>query len=309
MSSVFASLIPVFLVIAAGWAARTTGFVSEQHWAGLERATYVIFFPALIIDTLARADLGSVPVLGVGGAMTATILLLSAFLLAARVPLQRWLGLDGPGFTSLFQGATRWNTFVAIAVTGSLFGQRGIALMAVAIAAMVPLLNVLAIYVFLRFAGGPRQSPKQILITFAANPFIWSSAVGLLLNPVFAYVPQGAATFVEITGRAGLAAGLLVVGAGLDIRSLARPGRAHSAAILLKLVAAPILVASLARLFGVSGLDVSIAVVAASVPTASGAYVLARQLGGNAPLMAEILTLQTLLALVTMPVMMALLGG
>jgi predicted permease len=246
---------------------------------------------------------------GVGGAMTATILLLSAFLLAARVPLQRWLGLDGPGFTSLFQGATRWNTFVAIAVAGSLFGQRGIALMAVAIAAMVPLLNVLAIYVFLRFAGGPRQSPKQILITFAANPFIWSSAVGLLLNPVFAYVPQGAATFVEITGRAALAAGLLVVGAGLDIRSLARPGRAHSAAILLKLVAAPILVASLARLFGVSGLDVSIAVVAASVPTASGAYVLARQLGGNAPLMAEILTLQTLLALVTMPVMMALLGG
>jgi predicted permease len=114
---------------------------------------------------------------------------------------------------------------------------------------------------------------------------------------------------VEITGRAALAAGLLVVGAGLDIRSLARPGRAHSAAILLKLVAAPILVASLARLFGVSGLDVSIAVVAASVPTASGAYVLARQLGGNAPLMAEILTLQTLLALVTMPVMMALLGG
>jgi predicted permease len=45
------------------------------------------------------------------------------------------------------------------------------------------------------------------------------------------------------------------------------------------------------------------------VPTASASYVLARQLGGNAPLMAEILTLQTLLALATMPLMMALLAG
>lgn len=308
MSSVVASLIPVFLVIAAGWAARATGFIAEQHWAGLERVTYVIFFPALIIDTLARADLGSVPVLGVGGALTLMILLMAGFLIAARVPLQRWLGLDGPGFTSLFQGATRWNTFVALAVAGSLFGQRGVAVMAVAIAAMVPLLNVLAIYVFLRFAGGPRQSPKQIVMTFAANPFIWSCAVGLLLNTVFPYLPKVAITFIDITGRAALAAGLLVVGAGLDIRSLATPGRAHSAAIVLKLIAAPLLVATLARLFGVSGSDVAIAVVAASVPTASGAYVLARQLGGNAPLMAEILTLQTLCALVTMPLMMALLG-
>jgi predicted permease len=309
VASVVASLIPVFLIIAAGWAARTTGFVSEQHWGGLERVTYVIFFPALIIDTLARADLGSVPVLGVGGALTTTILLISGLLLAARLPLQRVLRLDGPGFTSLFQGATRWNTFVAIAVAGSLFGQRGVALMAVAIAAMVPLLNVLAIYVFLRFAGGPRQNPKQVLATFAANPFIWSCAVGLLLNPVFPHLPKVGPTFIEITGRAALAAGLLVVGAGLDVRSLGRPGRAHSAAILLKLLIAPMLVATLARLFGVSGHDVSIAVVAASVPTASGAYVLARQLGGDAPLMAEILTLQTVVAMVTMPLAMSLLGG
>jgi predicted permease len=36
--------------------------------------------------------------------------------------------------------------------------------------------------------------------------------------------------------------------------------------------------------------------------------VLARQMGGNASLMAEILTLQTLLALVSMPLMISLLG-
>ena len=71
----------------------------------------------------------------------------------------------------------------------------------------------------------------------------------------------------------------------------------------------PIIAAALARLLGVTGIDAGVTVIAASVPTASGAYVLARQLGGNGSLMAEILTLQTLIALVTMPVMMTLLAG
>ena len=52
MGSVFAGLIPVFLIILAGWAARISGFVEERHWPGFERVTYMIFFPALVIDTL-----------------------------------------------------------------------------------------------------------------------------------------------------------------------------------------------------------------------------------------------------------------
>jgi malonate transporter and related proteins len=73
MSAVVASLVPTFLIIATGWLCRATGFVDEKHWAGLERGTYVLFFPALIINTLSRADLASVPVAGVGGALVGAI--------------------------------------------------------------------------------------------------------------------------------------------------------------------------------------------------------------------------------------------
>ena len=43
-----------------------------------------------------------------------------------------------------------------------------------------------------------------------------------------------------------------------------------------------------------------------SVPAASNSYVLARQLGGDAPLMAQILALETMLAAATIPVVIAL---
>jgi predicted permease len=309
MSAVFASLVPTFLIIATGWLCRTTGFVNDQQWAGLERATYVIFFPALIIDTLSRADLSSVPVLGVGGALVGAILAMAVLVLTLRPWLQRGLNLDGPSFTSVFQGSTRWNTFVALAVAGSLFGQRGVALIAVAIAAMVPLLNLLAFYVFIRFAGRPRQSPVAILRSFATNPFIWSCALGLIFNLLLPPLPKPLAGYIDILGRAALGAGLLIVGAGLDLRRLTKPGAPHAVATSLKLLLMPLLAVSFARLLGISGDDLAVTVIASSVPTASAAYVLARQMGGNAPLMAEILTLQTLLALVTMPVLISVLGS
>ncbi|MBB3019833.1 hypothetical protein FHR70_002898 [Microvirga lupini] len=308
MSAIFASLIPTFLIIATGWLCRATGFVGEQQWAGLERVTYVIFFPALIIDTLSRADLSSVPVLGVGGALIGAILTTAVIVLALRPVLERHFCIDGPSFTSIFQGATRWNTFVGLAVAGSLFGQRGIALIAVAIAAMVPLLNLLAFYVFIRFAGQPRRSPWDILRSFVTNPFIWSCAVGLTLNLLAPPLPKPVAIYIDIIGRAALAAGLLIVGAGLDIRRLARPGLPHALSGGLKLVLLPIMAGTLANLVGVTGNDMTVTIIAASVPSASASYVLARQMGGNAGLMAEILTLQTLLALLSMPVLISLLG-
>jgi malonate transporter len=44
----------------------------------------------------------------------------------------------------------------------------------------------------------------------------------------------------------------------------------------------------------------------ASVPASSNSYVLARQMGGNAPLMAQILTFETALAAITMPIVLSL---
>ena len=308
MSSVLASIVPVFLVIMAGWLARVTGFVEDKHWPGLEKVTYVVFFPAIIIATLARAELADVPVGGVGGALVAAILVNAGGLLALRRAMETRAGISGPSFTSIFQGATRWNTFVALAVAGSLFGERGLALMAVAIAVMIPLLNLMAIGVLVRFAGGPPQSTRQILVAIVTNPFIWSSAIGVFINATGLPVPGVALGFVEILGGAALAAGLLVVGAGLDMRRLAAPGRAHWIAIATKMILLPLVAVTLARVLGVAGDDLVVVAIASSVPTASGGYILAKQMGGDAPLMAEIITIQTLSAMATMPVMITLLA-
>ena len=84
-----------------------------------------------------------------------------------------------------------------------------------------------------------------------------------------------------------------------------RPSLAASVAVFLKLILMPVLAIALALWFGLSGSNLSIVAACSAVPASSSAYVLARQMGGDAPLLAQIITLQTILAAVTMPIVIA----
>ena len=84
MGVVLAALVPVFLLIVLGFALKQSLMRLETQWHGLERLVYYVLLPALLIDTLTRADLATVPVLGVGGALMLSALLLSLLCLALR---------------------------------------------------------------------------------------------------------------------------------------------------------------------------------------------------------------------------------
>jgi malonate transporter and related proteins len=85
-----------------------------------------------------------------------------------------------------------------------------------------------------------------------------------------------------------------------------RPNLAATVAVFLKLMLMPVLAIALALWFGLSGSNLSIVAACSAVPSSSSAYVLARQMGGDAPLLAQIITLQTILAAITMPIAIAL---
>ena len=168
--------------------------------------------------------------------------------------------------------------------------------------AMVPLLNVICVLVLSHFTSGPAPGIRKILLDLIRNPFIWSTATGLLLNVTGLPLPRFAWSTLEILGSAALPIGIVCVGAGLDLNALRRPGPALTSALLLKLALMPVLGFGFASLMGVEGPAFTAVMIAMSVPSAGGSYLLARQMGGDAKLMAEILTLQTLAAAVTMPI-------
>jgi len=303
MTALLTSLISVFLVILAGFAARQSRFIEDGAWRGFEAVTYHILIPALVIHTLAFVKLDGLPVARIGGALVFGAVTMTALTLALRGLLAR-RDVDGPAFTSIYQGAVRWNTFIALAVASHQFGSTGVALMAVVIATLIPVVNVMSVLVLSRHARGEPFDLRATALTLMRNPFIWSCAVGIALNPLSGFIPQSFGSAVEIIGRGALAAGLLVVGSGLDFKQLAKPALSHWLATGLKLLVMPALVLGAATVLGLTGAALSVALIAATVPTAAASYIMARQMGGDAPLMAEIITLQTVLAMITMPVIL-----
>lgn len=305
MSVVIAALLPVFLLIVLGFILRRTLMRLETQWNGLERLTYFVLFPTLLIQTLVKADLSKVPVAGVGGALFLAALAMSLLCLALRPVFSR-LAIDGPAFTSIFQGATRWQTYVALAVCGNLFGETGLALASVAMVAIIPLVNVLSVWVLAQYASTEKQSAGAIVMTVVKNPLIWACVIGLAVNVTQLPLPKIWHDVADALGRSSLGIGLLVTGAGLHLEGLYRPSLAAAVAVILKLVLMPVFAVALALWFGVAGSSLVIVAVCAAVPTSSSAYVMARQMGGDAPLLAHIITLQTIFAALTMPIVIAL---
>ena len=305
MIVVIAALAPVFILIVLGAILKRSLMRLEAQWHGLERLTYYVLFPMLLIQTLVKADLSKVPVAGVGGALFLSALVMSLLCLALR-PLFARLAIDGPAFTSIFQGATRWQTYVALAVSGNLFGDAGLALASVAMVAIIPLVNVFSVAVLVRYASPEQKSLGTIVLTVVKNPLIWACAIGLAINVLHLPLPKLWHEVADALGRSSLAIGLLVTGAGLHLEGLLRPSAAAAIGVFLKLILMPVLGIAMALWFGLTGQNLVIVAACSAIPASSSAYVLARQMGGDAPLLAQIITLQTILAAITMPIAIAL---
>lgn len=304
MIATLGALAPVALVIALGWGLRRARFPGDAFWAPAERLTYYVLFPALLVNNLAGAPLAALPVAPMALAVAGAILAGAA----AMMVLKPRLGVDGPGFTSLFQGAIRQNSYAGVAAAAALYGQAGVTLAAVVLATFIPLVNLLSVGVLGRYAGATPAGWREAGRSIARNPLILACLGGAALNALGIGVPLGLGTVLDILGRAALAFGLLSVGAGLSFAGLRRARRGIAATCAVKLIGVPLVAALACALLGLEGVSAGVVILFAALPTASSSYILARLMGGDAPLMAQVVAATTVGAAITMPVALAVLG-
>jgi malonate transporter and related proteins len=308
MTAIFLVLLPVFLVIAGGLGLRWSGLIGAEHWPAIDRLCYFVLFPCFFFKEIAAADFSSVPVIKIAGAMVFAILAMSAVLLVLNRPLKTALRLDGPQFSSLFQGVVRWHTFIAFAVTPLYFGKQLLGLAALAAAVMTPVLNVICVAVIAQFAASGPVAFRGTLAAIARNPFLLSSLAGAAWNAAGLPLPEAVFQVLDMVSKGALGLALLSVGAGLRLEHFATHARPIVVGTALKLFAMPCLVWLMLHLMGVDGPAAAVAILCNAVPTGSGSYVLARQLGGDAPLVANILTAQVIAAAASIPIVLMLLS-
>lgn len=293
---------PLFALICLGYLLARSSFPDPGFWPAAERFNYFVFFPALLVSSLVKAPLGDPAILRLGGAAALTILLA-----AAGLSVLRWFRpTPAARFGPQLQGLVRFNTYIGLAIMASFAGEEGLGRAAVFLAVAVPLVNVLSIIALTE--ASVLRSPGVLLRTIVQNPLILACAAGIFLALTGIGLPFGAGRFLDLLAKASLPLGLLTVGAALRPVTMRHDAGVLAANVVLRLLAMPALAALVGYAFGLGGVEALVLIVFSAIPTASAAYVLTRQLDGDATFMAGLITAQTLAAVVTIPLALLVLG-
>lgn len=299
------TILPIFLLILFGYILKQINFPTDDFWQWAARVTYFVFFPVLIFRRLALSDLDPVRLQEIFLVIGLPVIALSLLFFVLR-PLMR---LKDSSFTSVFQGGIRFNTYIGLALSEALWSVNGAEVAALTIALLIPIVNIACVIALTLFGSAPGRGLLAVMRSLIQNPLILAAALGLLFQGLALPLPQVADTFLLILGRPALPVGLITVGAGLSLQPMSGLMRALVWSIVVKMVLLPFAVLGAGAYWGIDGLAWRVAFIFAVLPTATSAYVLARELGGDSRLMAAILTVQTLLAMATIPLSLWLFPG
>ena len=317
------ALLPVTVLIAFGLVLkRLPGFGSEEFWSGAERLAYYCLLPVLLFTSVAEVDVAHVPLARLAAALVIPTVIVSIGIAAARRVIARDLpgftsvivsigivstrgviARDLPGFTSVLQGGIRFNTYIALSLAASLFGSEGTAVAAIVAAILVPTVNIVSSLGFEFLRTGP-NSLVALLRGIITNPLVLGCLAGAAANLTGVGLPTPAAAVLDPLAAASLPIGLLCVGAGLRPFSLGEQARAIIASTVIKLLVLPGLSLLSLLVFDVPAVPALVGMIFQSIATASSGYVMARQLGGDARLMAALIAGQTVVMLLTLPFVM-----
>ena len=305
MDALIPSLLPIFLIMVLGGVLKRYLLPGEEAWVGMERIGYFLLYPILLARTLYRTDFEAISAASAALAFIAAIAGLLALMIAVRPLLQPRLGLSSPSYSSFYQATTRWNAFVILAIAEQIGGPQWLAIVAIGIGTMIVPINVVNIVVMTHLCRKEGPSPS-FFAQLIRNPLIIGVAAGLAINGLGLAMPAALDTTLELLARIALPLGLLLVGAGLRIRMPGKDVVAVFAASFVKLLVMPLFLGVAAWATGMRGADLSAVVLCGAGPSAMNAYLLAKQMGGDAPLFAAMVTAQTVLSFVTIPLVMAL---
>lgn len=283
------TLAPLILLIASGQILHHKQILSDDFWKNAEKLNYYFLFPVLLFLNLAYANIDfqqSIPVLK---ALFSISIAIYIFLLICKSILK----IPTCNFGVYVQANLRFNTYVGLAVISSVLGEQGSVLFAVIMALFIPFVNVISV---LSFVSKDELSFRYLAKMILTNPLIVSCFLGLAFNVLDLKLWTAIEQFFRLLANCSLPLGLLCIGAVLGFKGQT----IHYPSFILNSVAKLTIFPFLAYLTGLyyqlNDLELSVLVLFCALPCASAAYTLTRVLNGNEQLMANIITLQTVLS-------------
>ncbi|MGI2101155.1 AEC family transporter [Shewanella oncorhynchi] len=288
---------PICLMLALGVILKRTQIINENFIDVASRLVFNVTLPALLFLSIISSNhdlASSAPLIGYGLAANFLFFILSTYATGRLFPKHKDQGV-------IIQGGFRANTaIIGLAYVSNAYGSSGVALAAVYVASMTLLYNIQAVICL--SPKGEESSQRafgMIIKTITKNPLIIAIMAGILFYLLAIPVPKMVLDAGQYFANMTLPLALLCTGGSLDVGSLKHEKHTTWFSTALKLIFAPLFITIGALLLGYRGIELALVFLMSSAPTAAASYVMARAMGGNAPLAANIIALTTVCSLIT----------
>tara|TARA_R110002096_G_scaffold309403_2_gene503943 strand:- start:43576 stop:44430 length:855 start_codon:yes stop_codon:yes gene_type:complete len=276
----------------------------DDVWSQVNKLAYWVLFPCLLFNKTSVIDFAGIAF----GPLAITVLVgFSAAVLFSYI-FARISGLTAASITSVIQGGGRHNAFLALAVVSQLFGEEGAMVGAIIIAVLVTFTNLVVNISMTIILSRNGVNFDGVISDLKRNPLIFAILLGAAFNISGLGNLPIVHPFTLSVGETTLTIALLCVGAGLRVRGVAGKITPCAIALAAKFVVFPVVVYLCAEYYSLPHIVMMAAMIFAIAPTGAASYPLAKQMGGDAPLMATLISLQTLISVVTMPLIIHLLS-
>lgn len=274
MTGVLAGFFIVWSLIAVGWVAGRAGILGPHGRYVLNRATFFIASPALVLVGLLSSDVQeifSVPmaVAGISGLGTGALLLLVLRVFSER----RGTELVVAAISGSVVNGANMGFPIAAYVLGDISHALPVILFQQAV------YNPLYLFVLHQITEKESLGPAGIARSVAANPTIIAAAVGLVLSLARVQIPD--VVLEPIQSLADMAIPGMLLAYGLSLHGSRPLAKADGYRGLIavssgaKLVVMPLIALGIGLLFGLRGHSLYEVVVMAALPTAQNVYVAA----------------------------------
>ena len=299
------AILPVFLVIAAGYFIRKKVLPDLIFWQKLDWLIYYVLMPLMMIRVLANAPF-SLDMIKIGFVIMGAIFTTSLLSMTTRLSSK----IDDASFTSVFQGAVRCNFYIALSIASIMFGDAGVHLLSFILLFLIFSGVTPSILILQRYGEKPEdQKPRNVFQTLTYNPVIIAMLIGVGIGGFVDKLPVILDETLNIFGRATLPLALLGVGASVRIKDIKCMALPVILSCSFGLIFSPILGIGLAHYLELSQMETICCALILGVPAAASTITFASQMGGNVRLMSSILTVQTIMSLITLSCFIYYLGS
>lgn len=286
----FDRIAPYFLLMALGFLLRKCGLVPGSFFDLANRFTFRVALPFQLFLTVAGMELT-----GREGRFMLYILAITLISFLMIWFVTEIIYKDKSIVGTIVQGAFRGNfVLLGLPLAGSVSGESAVRVAAAASAVVIPAYNILAVFI-LTFRGTSRKKPdvSGILRGVFTNPLI----IGILLALPFALLriklPSSIDETIGLVGQTGTPLGLLSIGGLLNVAGSVARLRPAVYSSLIKNLILPVGVMAVSYAIGYRGDELLVLLVLSAAPAAISSYIMAREIGGDAELAANIMIITT----------------